>query len=79
MSDIDLSELDFVLILIITYGTGVASGLCYCAKYRNIFLARSKSIDSFKQINNTPNIPLSPIIQATAPPPSHNPVKLTIE
>jgi len=79
MSDIDLSVLDFVLIVIITYGSGVATGLCFCAKYRNIFLSRSKSIDSFKEINNTPNIPMDHIIQATAPPPSHNPVKLTIE
>ena len=76
MSGIDLSVLDFILIVIITYGTGVASGLCFCAKYRNIFLSRSKSIDSFKEINNTP---MDTIIQASAPPPSHNPVKLTIE
>ena len=67
MSDIDVSVLDFILILIITYGSGVASGLCFCTKYRNVFLSRSGSVDNFKEIN-IPEISV-PIIQASAPPP----------
>ena len=79
----DITELDFVLFIIIGYGLGVASGLCYCVKYRNAFLTRSKSLDSFRDAVASGNVSTygttqpSPIL-ASAPPP-HNPVKLTIE
>ena len=79
----DITELDFILLIIIGYGMGVATGLCYCVKYRNAFLTRSKSLDSFREAVATGNTTTygttqPPVIQASAPP-SHNPVKLTIE
>jgi hypothetical protein len=84
---LEISDLDFVLLMIIGYGLGVASGLCYCVKYRNAFLTRSKSLDSFKdaikegEYNHHKDVIQpnwnSPVL-ASAPPP-HNPVKLTIE
>ena len=78
----NISDFDFILLLIIGYGIGVASGLCYCVKYRNVFLTKSKSIDSLKQHNHQnilypPTAQVSPVIKATAPPPT--PLKLTIE
>lgn len=72
-----INDLDFFLFLIIGYGLGVCSGLLYCAKYRNVFLTRSKSLDSFRDALQAPPEP----IMATAPmPPAHAPpMKLTIE
>jgi hypothetical protein len=81
----DWSHLDIILIISLTYVGGVLSGLGFCAKYRNIFLSRSKSMDNLKQHNHQnliypPNANVSPVIQATAPPPTNpNPLKLTIE
>ena len=74
----DITELDFILFLIISYGVGLSSGLCYCVKYRNAFLTRSKSFENLNhhQVVKQPNWD-SPVL-ASAPPP-HNPVKLTIE
>jgi hypothetical protein len=79
----DWSHLDFLLIISLTYISGILSGLGFCAKYRNVFLSRSKSIDNLKQHNHQnilypPNANVSPVIQASAPPPT-NPLKLTIE
>jgi hypothetical protein len=77
----DITDFDIVLMMIISYGLGILSGLTFCAKYRNIFLTRSRSVDNLKQLNHhqetaQPNWN-SPVL-ASAPPP-HNPVKLTIE
>jgi hypothetical protein len=76
-----ITDLDFVLFLIIGYGLGVVSGLCYCMKYRNAFLTRSKSLDSFKDALQAgpPSINSTPIMASAPMPPAHNPVKLTIE
>ena len=75
-----INDLDFFLFLIIGYGLGVCSGLLYCAKYRNVFLTRSKSLDSFRDANLYEKSQPEPIM-ATAPmPPAHAPpMKLTIE
>jgi hypothetical protein len=77
----EITHLDFILFMIISYGLGVLTGLSFCAKYRDTFLTRSKSSDNLKQYNHhketaQPNWD-SPVL-ASAPPP-HNPVKLTIE
>jgi hypothetical protein len=69
-----LSDLDFILLWIIGYGLGVATGLCFCVKNRDAFLVRSKSYGNLKEVI------AAPTILASAPmPPPHNPVKLTIE
>tara|TARA_R110000765_G_C18657710_1_gene576411 strand:+ start:74 stop:316 length:243 start_codon:yes stop_codon:yes gene_type:complete len=69
MPDVELSEFDFILLMIIGYGFGVMTGLCFCAKYRNIFLTRSLSMDNFKNLNHQQMVypPEAPIIQASAP------------
>ena len=81
----DITELDFILLMIIGYGTGVASGLCYCVKYRNAFLTRTSSNSftnavEFADANRYGGtiIP-SPILASASAPPAHNPMKLTIE
>ncbi len=82
MPDVELNEFDFILILIIGYGIGVASGLVFCMKYRNVFLTRSKSIDNLKQHNHQNQVSQpqwdSPVL-ASAPPPLQNLPKITIE
>lgn len=67
---LELTDFDFILLMIIGYGFGVASGLCYCVKYRHAFLTRSKSL---------PSLCDNPVIASAPMPPSHAPVKLTIE
>ena len=73
----DITELDFILLMIIGYGLGVSTGLCYCVKYRNAFLTRSKSLDSFREAVATGEVSnygtITPVV-ASAPP-----LKLTIE
>jgi hypothetical protein len=79
-SDIELSEFDFLLLMIIGYGLGVMSGLCFCAKYRNIFLTRSRSVDNLKGLNHH-HLPEPVVIHASAPPATapQNLPKITIE
>ena len=77
-----MSELENILILILGFISGIGVGLCFCAKYRNIFMTRSKSISSFKDLNHQnvlyPND--APVIQASAPPPTtFGPPKITIQ
>lgn len=74
-----ITNLDFVLLMIIGYGLGVCSGLCYCVKYRHAFLTRSKSLDSFKEAIGSQPTYGTPIVASAPLPPPHNPVKLTIE
>ena len=74
----DITELDFVLLIIIGYGLGVGSGLFFCVKYRNAFLTRSKSLDSLNHQKGVIQPNWNSPVLASAPPP-HNPVKLTIE
>ena len=75
----DLSELDFILIILIGYCLGIATGLLFCMKYRNVFLTRSKSVDNFKNMNHQNIVypPDSAVIQASAPPVNSLP-KITI-
>tara|TARA_R110000824_G_scaffold311237_1_gene498418 strand:- start:296 stop:523 length:228 start_codon:yes stop_codon:yes gene_type:complete len=74
----DITELDFVLLMIVGYGLGVATGLSFCVKYRNAFLTRSKSFDNLNHQKDVIQPKWDSPVLASAPPP-HNPVKLTIE
>ena len=47
----DVSQLDFVLINIISYFSGIASGLFLCCKYKENFMVRSRSRDSIRTEN----------------------------
>ena len=58
----DISGLDFILINIISYVTGVATGLIICCKNKDKFLIKSRSLENLsKQQYNPP-------IVASAPP-----------
>jgi hypothetical protein len=58
--------LDFVLTSALCYMGGLMTGLGFCAKYKETFLQRSKSVEDLKRYNhhNTPTMP----VMATAPP-----------
>jgi len=60
----DISGLDFVLINIITYVCGVATGLIICCKNKDKLLVKSRSLDNISSQQYDP-----PIV-ASAPPPS---------
>jgi hypothetical protein len=78
----DISVLDIVLINITTYLLGVGSGLLFCCKYKDR-ITRSRSMDNISRYNNNPTIyppeNTATVVAASAPPPSQNSVKLTIE
>ena len=81
----DITTLDFILINIVSYILGTATGLVICCKNKDD-LMRSRSMDNFRnQVNDSLNhqrtLPVPPMaspVLASAPPPQ-NPIKLTIE
>jgi hypothetical protein len=78
----EVTILDFVLINCIAYIGGIGTGVLICCQYKDNFMIRSRSRDNLSQTNNLtlPNTMLtsSPAIMASAPP-SHNPIKITLE
>ena len=56
----NISGLDFFLINIISYISGIATGLIICCKNKDKLLVKSRSLDNMKQYN--------PPIIASAPP-----------
>ena len=78
----DISGLDFILINIISYVAGVATGLIICCKNKDKFLIKSRSLENLsKQQYNPPIVASAP--PATAIPlQTSNPsqvTKLTVE
>ena len=74
----EISLLDMILLNAMSYLFGTLTGLLVCCKYKDT-ITKSRSIDNLKLYNQFPN-PNNQVIQASAPPPpSINPVKLTIE
>ena len=77
----DISALDFVLINVISYVCGLATGLIICCKNKDKLLIKSRSLD------NISNHQYNPPIVASAPPatitavPAINPqvTKITVE
>ena len=59
----DISGLDFVLINIISYVSGLATGLIICCKNKDKILVKSRSLDNISSNHYDP-----PIV-ASAPPP----------
>lgn len=47
----DVSQLDFVLINIISYFSGIASGFYFSCKYKEHFMVRSRSRDNLRTEN----------------------------
>ena len=72
---IDISVLDYILSLTVTYLVGVGTGLTICCKYKDKFMSRTSSKDDLSQMH-----PIPPVIEASAPPVSHVPgIKVTYE
>ena len=77
----EVSGLDFVLINILSYVAGVATGLIICCKNKDKLLVKSRSLEqlSLQQMNSqqTPYSTPPPVV-ASAPLPD-KPVKITVE
>ncbi len=81
----EVTGLDFVLINILSYVAGVATGLIVCCKNKDKLLVKSRSLEqlSLQQMNseriNSQQTPYStPPVVASAPLPD-KPVKITVE
>ena len=80
----DISGLDFVLINIITYVCGVATGLIICCKNKDKLLVKSRSLDNISsQQYNPPVVASAPpiAISSVTAMPATNPqiTKITVE
>ena len=78
----EITGLDFVLINLLSYVAGVATGLIICCKNKDKLLVKSRSLEnlSFQQQMDLPpaQVPYStPPIVASAP--VEKPVKITVE
>ena len=78
----EISGLDIVLINVLSYVAGVATGLIICCKNKDKLLVKSRSLDnlSIQQMDRPPSqAPYStPPIMASAPP-VEKPVKITLQ
>ena len=82
----EITILDFVLINIISYVCGTATGLIICCKNKDKLLIKSKSLDNLSKIIqpvqssiSTPIIAESSTIQAVPSAPSAQITKITLE
>jgi len=81
----EITSLDFILINLLSYVAGVATGLIVCCKNKDKLLVKSRSLEqlSLQQMNsqqmNSQQTPYStaPVV-ASAPLPD-KPVKITVE
>ena len=64
----DISALDFVLINVISYVCGLATGLIICCKNKDKLLIKSRSLDNISNHQYNP-----PIVASAPPPPSFVP------
>ena len=77
----EISGLDFLLFNILSYLTGLTSGLIICCKNKDKFFVKSRRTDNLSQFNTISTVNPQPIL-ASAPPPSsevNKPVKITLE
>tara|TARA_Y100001936_G_scaffold253728_1_gene320440 strand:+ start:263 stop:514 length:252 start_codon:yes stop_codon:yes gene_type:complete len=82
----EVTGLDFVLINILSYVAGVATGLIVCCKNKDKLLVKSRSLEQLsmqqmnsEQMNSQQQTPYSaPPVVASAPLPD-KPVKITVE
>ena len=81
----EVTGLDFILINILSYDAGVATGLIVCCKNKDKLLVKSRSLEqlSFQQMNSEQtnsqqtHYSAQPVV-ASAPLPD-KPVKITVE
>tara|TARA_B100001750_G_C15105969_1_gene397741 strand:- start:11 stop:262 length:252 start_codon:yes stop_codon:yes gene_type:complete len=82
----EVTGLDFVLINILSYVAGVATGLIVCCKNKDKLLVKSRSLEQLslqqmnsERMNSQQQTPYStPPVVASAPLPD-KPVKITVE
>ena len=74
----DISGLDFILINIISYVAGVATGLIICCKNKDKFLIKSRSLENLsKQQYNPPVVASAPPATAIPIQTGNNPPQVT--
>ena len=74
----DISGLDFILINIISYVAGVATGLIICCKNKDKFLIKSRSLENLsKQQYNPPIVASAPPATAIPIQTGNNPPQVT--
>jgi len=77
----EITSLDFILINLLSYVAGVATGLIVCCKNKDKLLVKSRSLEqlSLQQMNSQQQTPYStaPVV-ASAPLPD-KPVQITVE
>ena len=73
----DISLLDFILINIISFCSGTATGLLICCKYKDNILIKSRSRDNLSHITTTANNIPEAIVASAPPPPTVT--KITLE
>jgi hypothetical protein len=76
----DISHLDFILINIISYFSGIATGIALCCKYKDNLLVKSRSRDNLRTENDLtlPTGQPTHVFAASAPPPTAF-AKITLE
>ena len=76
----EVTGLDFVLINILSYVAGVATGLIVCCKNKDKLLVKSRSLEqlSLQQMNSQQTPYSTPPVVASTPLPD-KPVKITVE
>ena len=76
----DISGLDFVLINIISYVCGLATGLIICCKNKDKLLIKSRSLDNISGQYNPPMVASAPPATINAVPATNPQVtKITVE
>ena len=74
----DISGLDFILINIISYVAGIATGLIICCKNKDKFLIKSRSLENLsKQQYNPPIVASAPPATAIPIQTGNNPPQVT--
>jgi len=74
----DISGLDFILINIISYVAGIATGLIICCKNKDKFLIKSRSLENLsKQQYNPPVVASAPPATAIPIQTGNNPPQVT--
>jgi hypothetical protein len=82
----EITGLDFILINLLSYVAGVATGLIVCCKNKDKLLVKSRSLEQLslqqmnsQQMNSQQQIPYSNAPIVASAPISDKPVKITVE
>ena len=76
----EITSLDFILINLLSYVAGVATGLIVCCKNKDKLLVKSRSLEQLSlQQMNSQQTPYSTAPVVASAPPADKPVKITVE